>query len=411
MRTFRLACLATAMLAAAPLTARAEMRAEVLHWWTSGGESAAVKVFADAFTEAGGTWVDSAIAGGQAARTAGINRIVGGNPPTAMQFNTGKQFDELVANGLLADLDAVAAEGKWQDVLPPALTEAITRDGKVYAIPVNIHGINWLWYNKKLFEEHGIAEPTSWADVAAAGEKLKAAGLIGLAQGGQPWQERSLFNAMLVGDGGTDLYYRIYRDGDQEAVRSDGFRKVAELFKQLQGLTDAGSPGRNWNDATAMVLTSKAGMQVIGDWAKGEFTAAGQVADQDYGCAIVGQGGYLMGGDVFVFPVVDGASSANETQATLAEVMFAPETQIAFNTIKGSVPSRLDVDVSGMDACAQKGAAALKDPARQVPTTDFLISPDLSGALDDVITQFWNNQGMTTDQFVEQFIGAMQAAG
>jgi glucose/mannose transport system substrate-binding protein len=411
MRMVRLACLATAMLAAAPVAARAEMRAEVLHWWTSGGESAAVKVFADKFAQAGGTWVDSAVAGGQAARTAGINRIVGGNPPTAMQFNTGKQFDELVSNGLLADLDAVATEGKWQDVLPPALTEAITRDGKVYAIPVNIHGINWLWYNKKLFADHGIAEPASWSEVAAAGEKLKQAGLIGLAQGGQPWQERSLFNSILVGEGGTDLYYRIYRDGDQESVRSDGFRKVADLFKQLHGLTDPGSPGRNWNDATAMVLTGKAGMQVIGDWAKGEFTAAGQTAGKEYGCAIVGQGGYLMGGDVFVFPVVDGSASADETQATLAKVMFAPETQIAFNTIKGSVPSRLDVDVSGMDACAQKGAAALKDPARQVPTTDFLISPDLSGALDDVITQFWNNQEMTTDQFVEQFIGAMQAAG
>src|SRR5689334_18056784 len=109
MRMVRLACLATAMLAAAPVAARAEMRAEVLHWWTSGGESAAVKVFADEFAQAGGTWVDSAVAGGQAARTAGINRIVGGNPPTAMQFNTGKQFDELVSNGLLADLDAVAS--------------------------------------------------------------------------------------------------------------------------------------------------------------------------------------------------------------------------------------------------------------------------------------------------------------
>ena len=60
------------------------------------------------------------------------------------------------------------------------------------------------------------------------------------------------------------------------------------------------------------------------------------------------------------------------------------------------MPVRLDVDVSSMDACAQAGAAALRDPARQVPTTDFLISPDLSGALDDVITQFWNNPGMTT---------------
>ena len=89
---------AIAVAAALPVQAQ-EMKAEVLHWWTSGGELAAVKVFADQFKAAGGTWVDTAIAGGQNARTAGINRIVGGNPPTVMQFNTGKQFDELVSNG------------------------------------------------------------------------------------------------------------------------------------------------------------------------------------------------------------------------------------------------------------------------------------------------------------------------
>ena len=74
----------------------------MIHWWTSGGESAAVKVFAEQFTKAGGTWMDTAIAGGANARTAAINRTVGGTPPTAMQFNTGKQFDELVENDLLA---------------------------------------------------------------------------------------------------------------------------------------------------------------------------------------------------------------------------------------------------------------------------------------------------------------------
>ncbi len=98
-------------------------------------------------------------------------------------------------------------------------------------------------------------------------------------------------------------------------------------------------------------------------------------------------------------------------QEKLASVMLAPETQIAFNKVKGSVPSRLDVDVSGMDACAQAGAAALRDPKRQVPTTDFLISPDLSGALDDVITQYWNNPGMTADEFVAKFADAFESVG
>jgi glucose/mannose transport system substrate-binding protein len=398
----------TAMAVAAALPVQAqEMKAEVLHWWTSGGESAAVKVFADRFKAAGGTWVDTAIAGGQNARTAGINRIVGGNPPTVMQFNTGKQFDELVSNGLLNDLDQVAAAGKWGEVLPPALVDAITRDGKIYAAPVNIHGINWLWYNKKVFDEAGIAEPKTWSEVLAAAQKLKEKGLIGLAQGGQPWQERSLFNSVLVGDGGTDLFLQVYRDGNLDAVKSGKFKSVADLFHQLHETVDPGSPGRNWNDATSMVITGKAGMQVIGDWAKGEFTSAGLTPGKEYGCAIVGQGGYLMGGDVFVFP----KGGDPVVQAKMAEVMFDPQTQIEFNKKKGSVPSRLDVDVSSMDACAQAGAAALRDPARQVPTTDFLISPDLSGAVDDVITQFWNNPGMTTDEFVQKFVSAFESAG
>ena len=82
-------------LAASPALAQ-ETKAEVIHWWTSGGESAAVRVFADEFKKSGRDLQDSAVAGGANARTAAINRTVGGNPPTAMQFNTGKQFDELV---------------------------------------------------------------------------------------------------------------------------------------------------------------------------------------------------------------------------------------------------------------------------------------------------------------------------
>jgi glucose/mannose transport system substrate-binding protein len=324
-----------------------------------------------------------------------------------MQFNTGKQFDELVSNGLLSDLDEVAEAGRWREVLPPALVEATTRDGKFYAVPVNIHGIDWLWYNKKVFDEHGIAEPKTWPDVLAAGEKLKAAGLIGLAQGGQPWQERTLFNSVLVGHGGSDLFLQVYRDENVDAVKGAKFREVAEFFKKLHGLVDPGSPGRNWNDATSMVITGQAGMQVMGDWAKGEFNAAGLTPGKEYGCAVVGEGGYLMGGDVFVFP--EGGDEA--VQQKMAQVMLDPETQIAFNKVKGSVPSRLDVDVSGMDACAQAGAAALRDPKRQVPTTDFLISPDLSGALDDVITQYWNNPGMTADEFVAKFAEAFESVG
>ena len=128
----------------------------------SGGEFAAVRVFADQFTKAGGKWVNTAVAGGVNARTAALNRTIGGNPPTAMQFNTGKQFDELVEGGLLADIDAVATEQDWKAVVPPPILAAVTRDGHVYAVPVNIHGQNWFFTSNAVMEKSGATEPKNW---------------------------------------------------------------------------------------------------------------------------------------------------------------------------------------------------------------------------------------------------------
>jgi glucose/mannose transport system substrate-binding protein len=405
-----LALAAATALISAPAMAADPTKAEVLHWWTSGGESAAVKVFADKFNAAGGQWIDAAIAGGEAARAAGINRIVGGNPPTAMQFNTGKQLDELVNNGYLANLDAEAAAGKWKDVLPPAITAASVRDGHFYALPVNIHGQNWLFYNSKALADAGVAEPKTWSDVIAAGPKLRAKGIIPLAHGGQSWQDHILFDAVLAGEGGSDLYMKVYGKDAAAAIADPKFKHVAETFIAMKDLMDPGMPGRNWNDATAMVITGKAGMQVMGDWAKGEFIAANETPGKEYGCVVPGAGGYVMGGDVFVFPK-NKDPSAQAAQEKLSTLMLAPDTQIAFNMKKGSIPVRLDVDVSGMDACAQKGAAALKDPAKQLPSTSFLISPDENGALNDVITQFLNTPGEKVDDFIAKFGAAVKTAG
>ena len=386
------------------------LKAEVIHWWTSGGESAAVKVFADAYDAAGGQWVDSAIAGGEQARTAGLNRIVGGNPPTMMQFNTGKQLDELVNNGLLADLDAEAAAGNWKSVLPKAIVDASTRNGHFYALPVNIHGQNWLFYNSKAFADAGLAEPKSWSDILAAGSKLKARGLIPLAHGGQSWQDHILFDAVLAGEGGSDLYLGVYGKDAQTAIANPKFKHVAELFKHLRDLMDSGMPGRNWNDATALVITGQAGMQVMGDWAKGEFLGAHQIAGKDYGCVVPGAGGYVMGGDVFVFPKLKDADG-QKAQAKLANLMFDPKVQIAFNIKKGSIPVRTDANGAGMDVCAQQGIAAVKDASKQLPSTSYLISPDENGALNDVITEYLNTPNETADDFVGKFAAAVKSAG
>lgn len=388
-----------------------EMKAEVLHWWTSGGESAAIKVFADAFSGAGGEWIDTAIAGGENARNAGINRIIGGEPPTAMQFNTGKQFDELVTEGLLRDMEEAAAEGAWRDNLPGAILDATVRDGKFYAVPVNIHGENWFWYNTAVFADAGVEPPSTFPELIAAGPALKEAGVIPLALGGQPWQERLTFLTVLLAEGGPEVYTAVLGDNDTEAARSDAFRKAAETFAAMRDLVDEGSPGRNWNDATSMVVTGKAAVQVMGDWAKGEFIAAGMTAGEEYGCTIISEdNGYVLGGDVFVFPIVEDAAH-QAGQDALARQMMSADTQVAFNEKKGSVPVLLNVDVSAMDICAQNAMALMQDEAKQIPSVNFLATPDLTGALTDVTTEFWNDPEMSVDTFIENTASAMEIAG
>ena len=379
-------------------------KAEVIHWWTSGGEAAAIKEFADAYTKGGGTWVDTPIAGGggAAARTVMANRTMGGDPPTAAQYNYGKQYEEIIKAGLLNNLDAVAAKGNWDKLLPEKIKNAVKVDGHYYAVPVNLHNENWVWYNKAVLAKVGAKEPTNMDEMFAAMDKVKAAGVIPLALGGQGWQEGITFRGVLLAVGGQDLYFKTFKDKD---VSGPGFRKAIETYRKLKGYVDPGSPGRDWNLATGMVIEGKAAFQMMGDWAKGEFVNANKVAGKDYGCFMAGgpKMSYAIGGDVFVFP--KGKTKDGEAaQMKLAEMMISPAMQVAFNNKKGSIPIRTDVDTSKMDVCAQAGVQAVKE-GRLLQSDNELLSPDAKGAYEDVISKFWNS-----DQSVDDAIKAVGVA-
>ena len=407
---YQVRIIALAALCAAAVPAHAGgPTAEVIHWWTSGGESAAVKQVAQAYRNAGGVWIDTAIAGGDQSRAVTINRIVGGNPPTAAQFTTSKQFLDVIEQGMLNNVDDVAQKEGWDKVLPEPLIDVVKIKGHYYAVPLNIHMQAWIWYSKAAFKKAGIAkEPATMDELFAALDKLKAAGVVPLAHGGQSWQETVLFSSILANLGGKELYLSVLRDRDQRAINSEAFKKVLLAFKRMQSYVDAGSPGRNWNDATAMLISGKAGVQVMGDWAKGEFTAARQVADVQYGC-IPGLGPkapYLIQGDVFVFPKTTNPDAV-KAQKLLASVVVAPATQLAFSKLKGSIPVRTDVDASQLDACAQKGMAVMKDKSRHLGVSEVYLTPDQNGAIQDVLTAYWNT-GMTVDKAQKSFAAALK---
>ena len=140
---------------------------------------------------------------------------------------------------------------------------------------------------------------------------------------------------------------------------------------------------------------------------EGEFTAAGLTAGKEYGCAILAKsGGYVMGGDVFAFPKPKDAATA-KAQLALARVMLDPETQIKFAQKKGSIPIRIDLESGALDVCAQQAMKMLADKSQQVPAQEMLTSPALTGAVEDVISQYWNNPSQTADAFVGRFAAAL----
>jgi len=392
----------SALVISSPSFADEPLKAEVLHSWTSGGEAAALKVIVDAFAARGGEWSDASVAGFDNANAAFMSRIMAGNPPTARTVIFGVEQRELMEQGLLNNLDAIAAKGKWSEAIPPSLYETLGYDGHTYLAPVSLHGESWMFYSKQVFDQAGIdAEPATWDEFFADMDKIKAAGLVPIAWGGQGWQEAIVFNALLAAQLGVADFHSFY-SGDTAMLDSPGLLKAAEIFGRLRDYVDASSPGRNWNDATAMVITGKAGVQFMGDWAKGEFIAANMTLGEDYGCALVpGADGMVIIGDALAFPKT-GDAEQDAAQNLLAEIVVDPAIQVAFAEKKGSFPVRRDVDASALDACAQR-AMSLLDAGMVTPEPGILLVPDKAGALEDIITEFWADPSLSAADMVEQF--------
>ncbi|MHC8491368.1 ABC transporter substrate-binding protein [Thalassospira sp. SM2505] len=386
--------------------------AEVLHWWTSGSEQAALAEVRKVFEASGGKWVDTPIAGGGNARAAAVNRMLGGDPAAVFQFSIGQQLRELADQGLLANVDKIANEEHWDDKLPPLIVKAAKYDGEYIAAPINIHGENWMFYNKAALEKAGVDVPKSWDDFVVAAQKLKDAGIIPIGLGGQPWQERIMFNSVLLGVAGREFYADLYSTLDDDLLDSDTMRKVFETFAALKPFVDEGSPGRNWNEATSMVIKGDAAFQFMGDWAKGEIIAAGIEPGTTVGCSFAPaiDTAYIMTVDAFAFSAMDG-EEATPAQAKMAHVMLEPDVQIAFNKKKGSIPARLDVPADSFDSCAQTAIKTLQDKKTHLVSTGLFGVPSaVSGAIDDSISNFWNSTDMSPQEGQAKFHQAISNA-
>ena len=387
---------------------------EVLHWWTSGGEAKSVGELKKIMQSKGHTWKDFAVAGGGGdnAMTVLKSRVVAGNPPAAAQIK-GPAIQEWASEGVLANLDATAKAEKWDTLLPPVVAGVMKYKGNYVAAPVNVHRVNWMWANAAVLKKAGVAgAPKTWDEFFAAAEKVKKVGLIPVAHGGQNWQDFTTFEDVVLGVGGAKFYQDALIKLDQTALTSPTMSKALETYRKIKSYTDPASPGRDWNLATAMVIQEKAAFQFMGDWAKGEFTAAGKVPGKDYICAATPgtANAYTFNVDSFaMFKLKDAA--AQKAQADLAAAIMGAEFQEVFNLNKGSIPVRLNMDMAKFDDCAKlstKDFVATSKAGTLLPSIahGMAVKPAAEGAIKDAVSQFWNDDKISVADGVKSIAKA-----
>ncbi|KMK68452.1 ABC transporter substrate-binding protein [Puniceibacterium sp. IMCC21224] len=411
MRKFTATMTAVAALCTANLAQAEDV--EVLHWWTAGGEAAALNVLKDDLGGQGIGWQDMPVAGGGGTQAMTVlrARVTSGNPPTAVQM-LGFDITDWAKEGALANLNALAEANGWNEVVPSALQKFSTYEGKWVAAPVNVHSTNWVWADKSIMDELGIAQPTNWDEFVAALQAAKDAGYVALAHGGQAWQDATIFDAVALTTGGPEFYQKAFIDLDEEALGSDTMKEAFDRMATLRSFVDDNFSGRDWNLATAMVINDEAAFQLMGDWAKGEFLNAGQTPGEDFLCyRFPGtQDQVLFNSDQFaMFKQGDEVSTE---QKALAEAIMSPAFQIAFNKVKGSVPARTDLDASELDACGQQGYEEFKAADKSNNLFGSFAHGHanpaaVKNAMYDVITAHFNGE-FDSETAVQELVTAVQ---
>jgi len=396
LRTMMGALCAAGLMVAGVQVANATEQLEVLHWWTSGGESKAVGVLKADMDKQGYQWKDFAVAGGAgaAAMTALKTQVISGNAPSAAQIK-GPLIKEWADEGVLTNVDASAKD--WSKNLPPAIDALMKYKGHYVAAPFSVHRVNWLWLNADALKKVGATAPTTWPEFFALADKLKAAGYIPVADGGQPWQDLTIWETVVLSQG-APFYKKALVDLDPATLTSPQMANVFDTVRHIESYFDAGRSGRDWNLATAMVINGKAGMQFMGDWAKGEFVNAGKVAGKDFVCAPAPgtATSYTYNVDSFAFFTQKGQAGATPGQLALAATIMSPEFQEQFSLNKGSIPVRLGVPMDKFDECGKKSYAdeqtALKSGGYVPSLAHGMAQNDaIAGAISDVVTKFMNS--------------------
>ncbi|WP_421249948.1 ABC transporter substrate-binding protein [Aeromonas sp. 603359] len=394
----------------------AASQVEVLHWWTSGGEAKAVEVLKSEWTKQGNQWNDFAVqgGGGKSAMTVLKSRALAANPPEAAHLK-GYELKEWAGLGFLRDLSPMAEHLGWYSQMPPMVRATLSQNGALMAVPTGIHRVNWLWLNRKIFERNKLTPPTDWAQFVTVADQLKKRGITPLAIGNEPWQLAVLFETVALGEGGKEFYRKAFLEQDSTTLTGPDMVRVLTRFQQLRAYVPQKYAGLKWHQATNLLESGGAAMQVMGDWVKGELSAGNYRPGEDIAClpspGSAGLFSYNLD-SIAMFKQRDPAQL--QAQGDLAQLLMTPQFQAEFNRVKGSIPALTNPDMSKFDRCAvrsyQDFLLAEKQDNLLPSMAEGMATPtNMRQAILDVLSNFFNDPKANPEQTALHLERAMRS--
>ena len=359
------------------------------NYWTSGGEFAGINGIYELYRQ---QYPSVDIIHGGVAGGAGLNfqalaltKLQGGDPFDVMQMHVAKEVLLYDPEQYLTPLEDLVNETQG-DVMPASLKEALTVNGHIYSVPLNIHRNGVLWINKQIFADNGLTPPTTFDEFFAVADALQAEGIVPLAMGGaNQFEQMTLFEAVLLGTLGADDYMKLW--SGELSFNDAKIAQALENYKKMLTYTNSDRDALSWDQAVKLVIDGQAAMNIMGDWADGEFKKAGKTADDYEGIPAPGtQGIFDMVSDSFALTL---NAPNKENALNFLRLIATKEAQEVFNINKGSICTRTDCDYSQFDAYLQSSAADFKT-ARVVPSAgaNEAIVPAWQSAINNIVIKF-----------------------
>jgi len=383
------------------------VKLDILSWWTAGGEAEALNAVLKGFTEQNPLIQveNAAVAGGAGANSQAVlsTRLQGGDPPAVFQAQGGPDLLRWQDAGYLQPLNELFEANGWKDVYPQALIEMNSKDGQIYGLPMNVHRNNVIWYNKKVFADHGIEPPTTFEDFFAIAEKLQTGGIVPLALGDKTSRWATLvFEMALLDEFGVDGAAELWTgnvDFDSPKMRS-----ALETFAGILGFINDNHSALDWQDAAELVISGQAAMHIMGDWETGFFESKNFKLDEDYGWvqAPNSEKVFSIVNDSLGMP--KGVVHAEEAKKFMT-YLGSEQAQQDFNKLKGSVPARTDVDLSSYSPYSQGAAKDFKEAKINISLAGGSATPaGFINKVDDIVKEF------VTQRNIDNFIKSLNQA-